>query len=151
MIVDEAQAIDDFSILEELRLLLNIQRDDAVLFTLLLLGQVSLVEYIEKNPQLKQRLSLRYYIHPLKKQDTQGYIQHRLNVAGLDRKIFDDSAYDEIFSLSGGVPRVINNICDLALLTGFITEKSIIDRDIVTQAGKDLDDCFYQSLRQKNK
>lgn len=151
IIVDEAQSIDDDNFLEELRLLLNIQRDDSVLFTLLIVGQESFMGYIQRSPQFKQRLSLRYYVNHLKKQETRQYIQHRLHVAGLDKNVFTPSACDQIFSLSKGVPRVINTVCDLALLTGFIKQQASVDKDIVIQAGKDLDECFFQAAKEEAK
>ena len=138
IIIDEAQSIEHDSLLEEIRLLLNNQRDDSVLFTLLLLGELSFEDKLDKKLGLKQRFSIRYSLSPLDKEDTMKYIRHRLSVSGLNKDIFTDSGYDEIYNLSRGVPRVINNIADLALLTGFIQHKDMVDRDILAQVGKDL-------------
>lgn len=149
LVVDEAQSIAQEDFLEELRLLLNIQRDDSFLFTLLLLGQSSILENISRSPQLKQRFSIRYYLHPFDSIQTARYIAHRLNVAGLDRAIFTEPAYSQIYELSGGIPRIINNICDLALLTGFIKHLDIIDKEIIIQAEKDLEECFCKQVGEK--
>ena len=139
IIIDETQSIEREDLLEEIRLLLNIQREDGILFTLVLLGQPAFQDKLDKIPQLKQRLSIRYHISPLDRENTRNYIKHRLNVSGLNKDIFSESGYEEIYSLSGGVPRAINNICDLALLTGFIQHKNLIDKDIIIQVGKDLE------------
>ena len=140
IVVDEAQSIQRDDLLEEIRLLLNVQSEDSVLFTLVLLGQPQLEEKVEKIPQLRQRLSIRYKLSSLDKEEAREYIDYRLKVAGLSRSIFTDSAYDKIFSLSNGMPRAINNICDLALLSGFINKEKMIDKDIVDQVGEDLGD-----------
>lgn len=138
MIIDEAQSIESYDLLEEIRLLLNIQAEDAPLFTLILLGQPQLEEKIEKLPQLKQRLSIMYKLTPLNKEETREYVEFRMKVAGATRQVFTDSACMEIYALSKGRPRAINNICDLALLNGFIKKTGIIDIEMVSQVGGDL-------------
>lgn len=138
IIVDEAQSIEHDSLLEEIRLLFNIQRDDSMLFTLLLLGELSFEDKLDNYPRLKQQFSIRYSLSPLDKEETRKYIKYRLSVSGLNKDVFSDSGYEEVYNLSGGVPRVVNNIADLALLTGFIQRKDIIDKDILNQVGKDL-------------
>lgn len=140
VVVDEAQSIQRDDLLEEIRLLLNVQSEDSVLFTLVLLGQPQLEEKVERIPQLRQRLSIRYKLSSLDKEETREYIDYRLKVAGSSRSIFTNSAYDEIFSLSKGMPRAINNVCDLALLSGFIKKKEMVDKDIVDHVGEDLGD-----------
>ena len=82
IIVDEVQSIHEQGLLEELRVLLNIQRDTAILFTVLLLGQPAFMETIDQMPQFKQRLSVRYCLNPLNQDETMRYIRHRLEVAG---------------------------------------------------------------------
>ncbi|UCC96192.1 MAG: AAA family ATPase [Candidatus Omnitrophota bacterium] len=144
VIVDEAQSIENESLLEELRLLLNIQREDSILFTLLLLGQPDLLDKIDRIPQLKQRIAITYYIKPLTKPETKRYIQYRLHTAGSERDVFTEASYDEIYSLSEGVPRAINNICDLALLTGFIKRADTIDEDVIVHVGRDLEGLVQQ-------
>lgn len=138
IVVDEAQSIEDEALIEEIRLLLNIQSEEHSLFTLILLGQPYLQEMVEKVPQLKQRLSIRYKLACLGGQETKEYIEHRLRVAGATRKIFTDLAHSEIYAISKGMPRAINNICDLALLTGFLQKAGVIHKGIIATAGEDL-------------
>lgn len=138
VIIDEAQSIQGDELLEEVRLLLNMQSDNSVLFTLILLGQTQLEEKVGKTPQFEQRLSIRYKLYSLSREEAKEYIEYRLKVAGTTRRIFTDSAYEEIYEFSQGMPRLINNICDLSLLTGFIKKLQIIDRDVVIQVAHDL-------------
>lgn len=149
IIVDEAQSIENNGLMEELRLLLNIQHDDAVLFTLCILGQPTILEVIEAIPQFKQRLLVRFRLKALDLEQTKKYIQHRIEIAGLRRDIFTDSAYEQIFDLSEGIPRSINNICDIALLSGYIKNIDSIDKEIVIDVFEDLEHD-YKNLIQKD-
>ncbi len=136
--IDEAQSIEDVSLLEEIRLLMNIQGEEQGLFTLVLLGQPHIQDKIERIPQLKQRLSIRYRLTPLTEEETEQYIDHRLAVAGAARRLFTGSACREIYALSKGMPREINNICDLALLTGFVEGAQSVDKDTVQRVKEDI-------------
>lgn len=138
IIIDEAQSIQGEELLEEVRLLLNMQGDADILFTLILLGQPQLEEKVEKIPQFKQRLSISYRLNPLTREEVREYVEYRLKVGGTSRRIFTDSAYEEIYEFSQGMPRLINNIGDLALLSGFVRKMELIDRDIVIQVAHDL-------------
>ncbi len=138
IVVDEAQSIQKDELLEEIRLLLNIQGEEAALFTLILLGQPLVEEKIARVPQLKQRLPIRYKLTSLSEEETSKYVEHRLKVAGVTRRIFTDSAHAEIYAFSGGMPREINNVCDLALLSGFIGKQETIDKDTITRIREDL-------------
>lgn len=133
IIIDEAHIIRDEHIFEELRLLLNFQTQDRFLLTLLLLGQPELKQKIEDNKQLEQRIPIKFYLEPFNLDDTKKYIQHRLDLAGAARKIFTEEATKLIFEYSGGIPRRINNLCDLCLLSGFGKGASTIDKEIVMQ------------------
>ena len=138
IVIDEAQSIKEQDFFEELRLLLNFQNEEAVFSTLILLGQPPLGDNVKKVPQLKQRLAIRYHLAPLNEEETKDYIGHRLKVAGAKRKLFSDNAYKDIFSLSKGMPRAINNICDLALFSGFSRKLDIVDKETIINAGQDL-------------
>ncbi|OGQ05637.1 MAG: hypothetical protein A3F82_04695 [Deltaproteobacteria bacterium RIFCSPLOWO2_12_FULL_44_12] len=118
VIVDEAHAIKDPEIFEELRLLLNLQADDRFYLTLLLLGQPELKGLIEANKQLAQRIAIGYHLQPLDAAETAKYIQFRLKVGGQEKPIFTEEALKLVHSYSGGIPRRINQICDISLLTG---------------------------------
>jgi len=138
IMIDEAQAINSNLVFEEVRLLLNFQTDDQFLLTLLLIGQPELKQKISGLPQLEQRFSTKYHLNRLSLEDTQKYIEHRCNVAGRKERAFTDSAYNLIYKSSEGVPRKINNICDISLMSGSSTKASIIDEDIVSAVAEDM-------------
>ncbi len=138
IIIDEAQSIPDDSLMEEIRLLLNLHEDMAVNFTMILSGQHGLLPKLNANVALSQRLSLRYELLGLDLEETIKYIEHRLEVTGVKRHIFTMDAYQRIHELSAGKPRLINNICDLALLTGYMKAAQTIDVDIISHVLKEL-------------
>lgn len=133
VVVDEAHIIKDERIFEELRLLLNFQRKDKFLLTLLLFGQPELKQRIEDNKQLEQRIAMKCHLEAFNQQDTRNYIIHRLYVAGGTDSIFDESVFNIIHNRSGGIPRRINRICDLSLLVGLGKDKKSIDEKIVEE------------------
>jgi len=138
IVIDEAQSIRDEDLLEEIRLLLNMQSAESNLFTLVMLGQPQVETMLDQVPQFKQRLAIRYRLSHLNEDETRAYIRHRLRIAGAEKDIFTDAAYGRLFALSGGMPRVINNICDLSLLHAFSIHREFVDGDIVTRVGQDL-------------
>ncbi|MEZ5830885.1 MAG: AAA family ATPase [Dongiaceae bacterium] len=132
LIVDEAQNLT-VEALEELRLLSNINSDKDLLLQIILVGQPELLVKL-KSPELAQfaqRISISYHLTPLTYLDTRRYIRHRLVVAGAKRPIFSDTAIGAVQYYSGGVPRVINSICDMALVYGLADNKTDIDLDVV--------------------
>lgn len=134
VVVDEAHAIDDPAIFEELRLLLNFQSEDRFLVTLLLIGQPELLPKVEANKQLAQRLAIRTHLQGLSAPEVRAYIEHRLAVAGATRPIFTPEAAQLIYERSGGIPRRINHICDVSLLTGFGKALPAIGPEVVRDA-----------------
>lgn len=138
IVVDEAQAIVDKDIFEELRLLLNFQLDNVFLLTIILLGQPELKEIIVNLPQLNQRMAVRFHLRALDENETREYIQHRLRVAEAKREIFQEDCFRDIYLFSRGIPRLINTICDLALLTGFGNGLKFIDRETILKVNEDL-------------
>jgi len=130
IIIDEAQAIEDETVFEELRLLLNFQLNERFLLTLLLLGQPELRDKIDRLPQFKQRLALSYHLTTLTESETKGYIEHRCKNAGGLEPIFIPEACNLIYEYSGGVPRQINNLCDLSLVMGMGHKATQIDKQI---------------------
>jgi len=135
VIIDEAHTIEDRSVFEEIRLLLNMHFANKFLLTLLLLGQTELKEKIDSNKQLAQRIAMRYHLDSLNENESLNYIIHRLGVAGPAAKlIFTDRAFKLIYEVSGGIPRVINKICDLSLFTGCSKKVDRIDAEIVREA-----------------
>ena len=139
VIIDEAHLIEDKLIFEELRLLLNLQYKNKFLLTLVLLGQPELKEKINNIKQLQQRISIKYHLTGLESQETAKYIQHRLEVAGAAKKIFNDKVFDAIYDGSGGIPRRINQICDMALLIGMSKKQGFIDDKTISEVIEDLE------------
>jgi general secretion pathway protein A len=141
LIVDEAHALP-YEILEEIRLLANMETDDDKLLPVLLAGQPELADRLN-NPdlrQLKQRVALRCSLRPLRLRETAAYIAGRIGVAGGDAaKLFTAEAVKLIHTYSGGVPRTISVICDNALVTGFAADQRPIDVGIVHEVCRDLD------------
>ncbi|MBU2574804.1 MAG: AAA family ATPase [Elusimicrobia bacterium] len=132
--IDEAQLIEDVSVFEELRLLLNFQTETRFLVTLLLAGQPELNGKLDANKQFSQRIVLSYNLVPLDFEETKKYMDHRLKIAGLKENIFDDTALEMVFKRSGGIPRWINNISNMSMLTAFSKGEQRINAEIVTEA-----------------
>ncbi len=137
IVVDEAHLIEDRMIFEELRLLLNFQKRDKFLLTLILVGQPELREKISHLKPLDQRISLRFHLKGLKESESRNYILHRLQVAGAAQPIFEEDAFHAIHESTGGIPRRINQICDLALLTGYGLKSASITTAIVREVVMD--------------
>lgn len=135
-IIDEAQSISEET-LEEIRLFLNFQLNDRFLLTLVLIGQPELRDKIRAYKQLDQRIFNRYHLNPLNMDNTRAYIALRLEKAGQANNMFTPAAVEEIYNHSEGVPRIMNNICDLALLVGFNLKVEKIDIDIIKNVIKD--------------
>ena len=144
IIIDEAQAIRDEKTLEELRLLLNFQLNDRFLLTLLLFGQPELRQKINQVRQFDQRLALRYHLYHLTETEISGYIKHRCEVAGVQHDIFTTDGCNTIYAFSEGIPRLINTICDTALLVGMNRELKEINQDIIEEVSVDLNLPVHQ-------
>ena len=138
IIIDEAQLVTDNMTLEELRLLLNFQLTDKFLLTLILIGQVELKNNINKISQLEQRISIKYHLEPLNIEETAGYILLRLEKAGSKKNMFTRQALNKIYQYSQGIPRKINNMCNLALLIGFSSKAKTVDSNIINEVIKEL-------------
>jgi general secretion pathway protein A len=134
VVIDEAQLIDDASVFEELRLLLNFQTETRFLATLLLSGQPELKGRLDSNKQFSQRVVLSYNLAPLDFEETKKYILHRLNISGVAERVFDDAAMDLLYKRSGGIPRWINNIANMSMLTAFSKNEQIIGAETVSEA-----------------
>jgi general secretion pathway protein A len=137
IVVDEAHLIDDPRVLQSLCLLLNFGDRPEIELTLLLAGDWPLAARIERMGSFDDRIAVRSVLAPLSHDECAGYIEQRLKGAGARKQIFDGSAVQAIFETTGGIPRRINRICDLALLVGFADAKrSISARDIETVAAE---------------
>lgn len=131
VMIDEAQLMKNDEVFEELRLLLNHQLNDKFLVTILLVGQPELRERVTMMPQFEQRLAIKYHLHSFNLEETGKYISHRLNVAGLSTEIVNEDAISAVFNASYGVPRKINSICDLALMTGARRDIKLVDSALI--------------------
>ena len=134
IVVDEAQAIPDNQVFEELRLLLNFQLNDRFLLTLVLMGQPELNERMMMLQQFAQRISIKYHLGYFTEEQTALYIQFRMKAVECPKEVFAKDALESLHKYSGGVPRNINTLCDLCLLIGFIERAAGIDRRIVERA-----------------
>ena len=138
LLVDEAQMVREAETLEEMRLLLNLQRDDRFLLTFVLAGQPELRGIVDGVPQFKQRLTLRYHLGPLGETEVPLYVRHRMARAGAGRAVFTAEAERAVHSATRGVPREINALGDMALLVGYGRGAREIDADLVWDVARDL-------------
>ena len=139
LVVDEAQNLAP-EVLEEVRLLTNLETAKQKLLQIVLIGQPELRELLARNDlrQLAQRITGRYHLEPLSRDETAQYIEHRMKVAGALSEVFDPAAKREIFRLAQGVPRLINVICDRALLGAYSTETRKVSRVMVRRAAAEV-------------
>jgi len=140
LLIDEAQNLS-LKQLEQVRLLSNLETEKCKLLQIVLVGQPELLDKLRSPSlrQLNQRISVRYHILPLDKDEVQEYIKHRLHVAGAKSKIeFNPDALEEIFHYTGGTPRLINILCDRALLAGFVVETQVITSEIIKKCIEEL-------------
>jgi type II secretory pathway predicted ATPase ExeA len=117
---------------------MNLQHNNQFLTTLILMGQLELRDIINSQPQFKQRFAMLYVLKTLSEKETEGYIKHRLKIAGAKKDIFEEKALALIYKSSNGRPRQINNICDMSLLIGSMKGLKEINADIVRDVEKDL-------------
>ncbi|MEW6456908.1 MAG: AAA family ATPase [Acidobacteriota bacterium] len=140
LIIDEAQNLS-FEVLEQIRILSNLETDKEKLIQILLVGQEELLKKLAR-PELRQlngRIPIKYYLLPLKKKEIESYILHRLRVAGMKKKLdFSKGAIKEIYKFSKGIPRQINIICDRALLAGFVKNTYKIKKEMIKKARRSL-------------
>jgi len=141
LIIDEAHCLSE-TILEEIRLLSNLETPNAKLINIILCGQLEFEPILrqEKFLPLRQRISLKYTLRPLTLSETESYIHLRLSKAGADdTRIFTSIAIRHIYNYTNGIPRLINMVCDHALLTGFVKDSSIIDDKIIRECVEELE------------
>ena len=140
LIIDEAQNLSR-EMLEEIRLLSNLETPNSKLIQILLVGQPELGEMLDRDDlrQLRQRIVLRYALKPFDAGELEAYVEERLRLAGYTGKgIFKRSAFRELFAVTGGVPRLVNVVCDGALLTGYGRDRPTLDAEIIREVANDL-------------
>jgi type II secretory pathway predicted ATPase ExeA len=135
LVIEEAQNLSP-DVLEQVRLLTNLETADRKLLQIIMLGQPELKDILARPElrQLSQRITARYHLGPLSRQDISAYVSHRLTVAGGKKRLFSPSSIRLLYRLSGGVPRLINLLCDRALLGAYVQEKSRVDRSTLRKA-----------------
>ncbi len=139
LIIDEAQNLSP-SVMEEVRMLSNLETESEKLIQIIFLGQPELKDKLalRRLEQLRQRIAVYYHLGPLSREEVQAYVAHRLKVAGRpEQDIFTDAALESLHRFSGGIPRILNQLCDSALVGGYVAGRRRIDRDIVEEAMKD--------------
>jgi general secretion pathway protein A len=141
LIVDEAQNLP-LRILEQIRILSNLETDKEKLLQIILVGQLNLLDLVRSPEfrQLDQRVSIRYQLKPLTEEETAAYVTHRLAIANASRPVvFTGAALKVVYQYSAGIPRLINMLCDRALLGGYSAQTNRIDERLVTVAAEGLD------------
>jgi general secretion pathway protein A len=140
LIVDEAQNLS-MRVLEEIRMLSGVETTKEKVLRIILAGQPELNDKLDapELEQLTQRVRLRFHLQTLSEGETRGYIQHRLEVAGAgDRELFAPDTYPDIFRYTGGVPRLINTLCDTAMMAAFTADRDTVTRADITSAVQEL-------------
>ncbi len=150
LIIDEAQNLS-VDVLEQMRLLTNLETLQRKLLQIILIGQPELIAMLERPElrQLAQRIVARHHLSSLSKKEVGAYVRHRLEVSGAQRQLFPDALIGKLYRLSKGVPRVINVICDRALLGAFVQGKERVDLSTLTQAAHEV--FGQQPKTQRNK
>ncbi len=149
LILEEAQNLST-DVLEQLRLLTNLETNQRKLLQIILVGQPELQEKLKKPEmrQLAQRITARYHLGPLSREEVEGYVAHRLSVAGAHARLFPPSTTEKLFRLTGGIPRLINIICDRALLGAYVQGRDKVDKFTLVKAAREV---FGKTEEQKPK
>lgn len=146
LIIDEAQNLSA-DVLEQMRLLTNLETNQRKLLQIILLGQPELATMLAQPElrQLAQRIVARYHLGPLSKSEVPAYVAHRLDVSGAKRPLFSAALMGKLYRLSGGVPRIINVLCDRALLGTYVQGGDSVNRATLAQAAREV---FHRPARQ---
>lgn len=138
VLIDEAQMLQRREVMEEFRGILNIELDGQKLITFIFFGLTDLDTYLALDKPLQQRIAVRYELESFTEKTTEEYIRYRLEVAGSKRELFTKGSLTTIHQCSEGIPRLINSICDNALLEGFLRKKERIDEEMIKEVIADL-------------
>jgi general secretion pathway protein A len=151
LIIDEAQRLNH-ELLEQIRLLSNIELQNRKLINIFFVGQTEFGEMLmeDRNRAVRQRITVSYHIEPLTEAEAGEYIKHRLKVAGSVKEIFSKDAVREIFSFANGYPRLINIICDHAMLTGYASGLKSIDKKVIQECERELQLPIEVGVENKN-
>ena len=149
LLIDEAQDLSP-EVLEQIRLISNLETDTEKLIQIILMGQSELAEMLARRElrQLAQRVTARYHLSPLSRLETEDYIRHRLVVAGGEGKVsFTAPALAAVHRGSGGIPRLVNLICDRALLAGYVGGTRVIEAPMVRRAAREASGATHARRR----
>ena len=139
LIIDEAQHLQP-AVLEQLRLLTNLETNTKKLLQVILIGQPELQQLLQRNDlrQLAQRITARYHLLPLNLSEVRQYVRFRLKVAGCERPVFNDKAVKKLYELSGGIPRLLNLLADRALLAAYGKQQAVVEANEVQRAAAEI-------------
>ena len=139
LVVDEAQNLAP-DVLEQVRLLTNLETETQKLLQIILIGQPELRKLLAREDlrQIAQRITARFHLDPLSREETYAYVRHRLRVAGATTDVFTRGALREVYRISGGIPRVINILCDRAMLGAYTQELHQVPGSLVRRAGAEI-------------
>ncbi len=139
VLIEEAQNLD-LDVLEQLRLLTNLETNERKLLQVILLGQPEFLDVLDRPElsQLAQRITARFHLGPLKLKEAEEYVAHRLAIAGCRRPLFTHGVIKQLYKYSGGIPRLINVICDRALLGCYVQNRHQIDKRTLANAAKEV-------------
>ena len=148
LIIDEAQNLSS-DVLEQIRLLTNLETNKQKLLQVIMLGQPELKQMLElpELRQLSQRITARYHLEPLAQNEVESYVEHRLAVAGVERCLFPPATIHKLYQLSGGIPRLINLLCDRALLGAYVREKQEVNPNLLAEAAQEV---YGKKVQRKN-
>jgi len=138
VMIDEVQMLNSKEIMEEFRGLLNMESPDGKMLNFIFFGLSELEQVLALDEPLKQRVALKIRLNTFSEKDTRDYIKHRLTVAGCSNEIFSDEAIKYIYQYTNGTPRLINTVCDNALLESYLDKTSTIDESIIQTVAVDL-------------
>jgi general secretion pathway protein A len=145
VIIDEAQNLS-FEVLEQLRLLTNLETNERKLMRIILIGQPELGEMLARPEfkQLEQRITARYHLRPLQREEIGAYVEHRLAVAGRRKPVFSEQVLAKLYRKTGGIPRLINVICDRAMLGAYVKSKPRVNGSILVKAAREVQGRSHQ-------
>ena len=139
VIIDEAQNLSA-SVLEQLRLLTNLETSQAKLLQIVLIGQPELRDMLARDElrQLSQRITARFHLEPLSPDEVADYVLHRMAIAGARHRLFPNAVNRQLYRLSNGIPRLVNLICDRALLGTYVQGKGVVDKITLKKAAAEV-------------
>jgi type II secretory pathway predicted ATPase ExeA len=138
VMIDEVQMLNSKEIMEEFRGLLNMESSDGKMLNIIFFGLPELEEVLSLDEPLKQRVAVKIRLKEFSENDTRDYIKHRLTVAGCHTDIFSEEAIDLVYRATNGIPRLINAVCDNALLEGYLAKANTLDGSVIKTVAVDL-------------